>query len=414
MKIMRNKTKIIVPGLILPVLAVFLLTGCGQPVEPAQGTVEPNQIATAAMQTVEAIQTQTEQSVVIQPTGTQVPAAEDTPTLVPSSTATELPTATPTATVTFTPTLTFTPSATNTPLPTATPTIGVLLSSNSLGIGEGFTASAYGFPANADIDIILKKQEASASVILDGITDEQGKASATLVIPIVAAKNEKWVVEVYTTGLSNNVSAVSGVITIKDPGVTAKVVVSSTSLKAGESFTVTVTGYPKEAAIDFRLGKDGQPYSVVLDGKTDENGIATVTMVIPASAVKREIWVVQVVTQGLIQQVSKTSPAITITEGGNASGGLVTVSSTSLRAGATFTVVVAGFPADAEIDFELGILGQPYSVVLDGLTDSTGSTAATLTIPASAVKGEKWVVTVRTTQLSNGIVRTSPLITIID
>jgi hypothetical protein len=326
----KNKTKIILPGPVLLVLAVFLLTGCGQPVETVPGTVDTNQIATAAVQTVEAIQAQTEQSMVILPTGTQALVVEDTATLVPSPTATEvptatpLPTATPTATVTFTSTLTFTPSPTNTPLPTATPTIGVLLSSNSLGIGDGFTASAYGFPANADIDIILKKQGASASVIFDGKTDGQGKASATLVIPITAVKEEKWVVEVYTIGLSNKVSAVSGVITIKNPGANAKVVVSSTSLIAGESFTVTVTGYPREAAIDFHLGKDGQAYSVVLDGKTDKNGIATTTMVIPASAVKREIWVVKVVTQDLVEQVSKTSPVLTITEGGSASGGLVT------------------------------------------------------------------------------------------
>jgi hypothetical protein len=65
-------------------------------------------------------------------------------------------------------------------------------------------------------------------------------------------------------------------------------------------------------------------------------------------------------------------------------------------------VTVKGFPANADIDFRLGIDGQTFSVVLDGKTNERGEATARMTIPASAKAGEKWVVQVLTTAMANG------------
>lgn len=83
-------------------------------------------------------------------------------------------------------------------------------------------------------------------------------------------------------------------------------------------------------------------------------------------------------------------------------GGPVTVSATSAKVGASITVKVKSFPANANIDFRLGKDGQSYSVVVDGKTNASGEASATVKIPTSAKSGEKWVVTVLTTDMPNG------------
>ena len=75
---------------------------------------------------------------------------------------------------------------------------------------------------------------------------------------------------------------------------------------------VKLTGFPKNAAIDFRLGKQGQAFSAVVDGTTDANGAATVKVTIPTTAAVGEKWVVVVITTELVKAVSITSPVITI------------------------------------------------------------------------------------------------------
>jgi len=94
-------------------------------------------------------------------------------------------------------------------------------------------------------------------------------------------------------------------------------------------------------------------------------------------------------------------------------GRRVTLSATSVRAGATVAVTVTGFPASAEIDYRVAKQGSVYSAVVDGVTNSSGGATANVTIPSSAVSGEKWVVIVTTTSLATGIEVTSPVMTII-
>lgn len=96
----------------------------------------------------------------------------------------------------------------------------------------------------------------------------------------------------------------------------------------------------------------------------------------------------------------------------SSSTGMVTLSTTRARAGATVEVKVKGFPANMDIDFRLGKEGEAYSVVVDGRTDAEGKASAKITIPSSAKSGEKWLVKVLTTGMANGREATSALITI--
>jgi LysM repeat protein len=93
---------------------------------------------------------------------------------------------------------------------------------------------------------------------------------------------------------------------------TAKLALSATSVKANTQVTVTLTGFPKNADLDFRLGKQGQAFSAVVDGKTDANGAVTVKVTLPSTAVVGEKWVVVAITTELNKAVSITSPVITI------------------------------------------------------------------------------------------------------
>jgi lysozyme len=96
-------------------------------------------------------------------------------------------------------------------------------------------------------------------------------------------------------------------------------------------------------------------------------------------------------------------------------GSRVSISNSSVKAGGTVTVSVWSFPASAEIDFRLGKQGEAATVFVDAVTDAYGRATTTLTIPTTAVSGEKWVVLVLTTSQPAGknIETLSPAITIV-
>ncbi len=64
-------------------------------------------------------------------------------------------------------------------------------------------------------------------------------------------------------------------------------------------------------------------------------------------------------------------------------------------------VYVSGFPANANIDYRVGLQGAHFTTVYDGLVDAYGSTNKTITIPSSATAGQYWVVLVITTELQS-------------
>lgn len=93
-------------------------------------------------------------------------------------------------------------------------------------------------------------------------------------------------------------------------------------------------------------------------------------------------------------------------------GARVSLSTRSVKAGGTTTVTVAGFPANADIDYRIGKQGAAYSAVVDGKTNAYGEASATVTVPTAAKVGETWVVVVMTTSLAKGTQVTSSTITI--
>lgn len=90
------------------------------------------------------------------------------------------------------------------------------------------------------------------------------------------------------------------------------VTISDYTVRDNQEITVTVRGFPANADVDFRLGKQGSAYSVVADGKTNSSGTASVTMTIPSAANNNEKWVVVVTTTALAKGVEATSAAMTI------------------------------------------------------------------------------------------------------
>jgi LysM repeat protein len=94
----------------------------------------------------------------------------------------------------------------------------------------------------------------------------------------------------------------------------ARVTLSALSAKAGNTITVSVTGFPANAELDFRVGKVGATYTTVYDSTTDAYGKASTTITIPGAAVANERWVVVVMTTSLVKAKSVTisSPSILI------------------------------------------------------------------------------------------------------
>lgn len=104
-------------------------------------------------------------------------------------------------------------------------------------------------------------------------------------------------------GSTSGGGATSGLITV-----------SAVNAKVGAQIDVTVKGFPANADIDFRLGKQGEAYSVVVDGKTDASGNATGKVTIPSTAKTGEKWVVVVQTTSIAVGKSATSPVINIVQ----------------------------------------------------------------------------------------------------
>ena len=92
----------------------------------------------------------------------------------------------------------------------------------------------------------------------------------------------------------------------------------------------------------------------------------------------------------------------------------VSLSATYAHPGDSVTVYVSGFPAGAEIDYRVGIQGETFTEIYDDTVSSSGTASETITLPASAEKGEYWVVQVITTSLSSVVSVTSHWIYITD
>jgi hypothetical protein len=196
----------------------------------------------------------------------------------------------------------------------------------------------------------------------------------------------------------------------------ARVRLSSTRAEAGDEITVSVSGFPANADIDYRVGEQGESYSIAYDGTTSSNGVDSQIITLPADADEGEIWVVQVITTDQVSVVDVDSAAIyistyTATDSGNAR---VSLSTTQAASGDEVTVTISGFPANADIDYRVGEQGETYTVAYDGTTNSKGADSQTITLPSDADEGEYWVVKVITTGQAKVITVNSHTIYITD
>lgn len=90
----------------------------------------------------------------------------------------------------------------------------------------------------------------------------------------------------------------------------------------------------------------------------------------------------------------------------------ISLSSTSLSRGESFTVSLYGFTAYADIDLWLYAVDGDNKTIYDGVTDSTGAYSVTLAVPTTATEGENWAVYAYTTELAVVESATSAAITI--
>lgn len=284
------------------------------------------------------------------------------------------------------------------------------LSATRVVPGESLVVYVTGFPANSEIDYRVGVRGSDASVVYDGTVSSTGAATQTVTIPSDADVGEYWTVQVVTTSLANIVKVTSASIYIGTSSSTttntgyARVSLSAARATVGGQLTVSVGGFPANSEIDYRVGQNGEPFSVAYDGTVSSAGTASQVITIPSDANVGEYWTVQVITTSQASIVKVTSALIYIgTASTSTSSGTakVSLSATQADEGDTVVVYVSGFPVNSEIDYRVGKLGQDFSVAYDGTVGSDGKAQQTITIPAAANSGEYWVVRVVTTSLAN-------------
>lgn len=92
----------------------------------------------------------------------------------------------------------------------------------------------------------------------------------------------------------------------------ASVSLSTAYARAGNVITVYVSGFPANARIDYRLGEEGEEWSVAYDGIVAKDGTAIASVAIPYEADLGEYWVVVVTTTSQAKGVEAISPTIYI------------------------------------------------------------------------------------------------------
>jgi LysM repeat protein len=191
----------------------------------------------------------------------------------------------------------------------------------------------------------------------------------------------------------------------------ASVTVSTNRAEIGDDVTVSISGFPAYADVDYRVGPLNKDYLDVYDGTVARDGTGSMTVTIPDTAITGAYWVVTVTTTSQKDGVEVVSRPIYIGSSASyyytSSAAEVSLSATRAKPGTSLTAYVSGFPENTPIDFRLGKYGKTWSIAYDGKTNSDGEASHAITLPASAAVGEYWVVTVITTGIANSVEVTS-------
>jgi len=91
-----------------------------------------------------------------------------------------------------------------------------------------------------------------------------------------------------------------------------RIFLSQETVKPGQSVQVQVIDFPPDTDIDFLLSREGEPYYAVRDGRTDENGKATVNITFPNNAAVGSAWTIRVQTTEHPELIIATSVFVII------------------------------------------------------------------------------------------------------
>jgi peptidoglycan endopeptidase LytE len=221
--------------------------------------------------------------------------------------------------------------------------------------GSTISLGVVGFRANINVDILFGLTESQLESIGKLSTDARGAILQSITIPSTAQAGKSYIVVVRS---STNASekAVSNTFTVSG---------GSTST---QTYSVQSGDMLRSIAAKFNTS------------------VAAILIANPSITNPNLIYVGQ----------KLTIPA-------GQSGALVAIAPLTGVKGSTLYVVAGGFPVNQNVDVLIGKEGGSLTPVLDAKTDSTGYISKTLTIPSSAVSGEKWVVRVVTTDLHTAV-----------
>ena len=248
--------------------------------DTATSTDTPTEIATdVATETATATNT-----VIDTETATQTDTPTETETQTPSATATRTPTQTatrtPTKTATRTPTKTPTKTPTRVPTKTPTPQPAISLGSSSGAVGSSLAIQIRKFPANTRVAIYFNDARKFTFT-----TDANGSARQTVAVPespygrtIILAKGGGRQIE---TTFS----------------VKPSLIVTETTVLAGKSISIRITGFPAESSVSVRLYDVGSTTSYLNLGTVTTNtkgtGKATLTVSSKAKAGKHTVTAIK-------------------------------------------------------------------------------------------------------------------------
>jgi LysM repeat protein len=172
------------------------------------------------------------------------------------------------------------------------------------------------------------------------------------------------------------------------PGVTS-IRINPTSGAAGSSVSVTGGGWGAGSIVRIGPAKSGGDIVSEQQVTANGNGLISATVVIPASAVNGERWVVKGFIAG--QGASATSNQFTVGASSGTANQLF-LSPVFGPAGTTVTVTGANWPAGATVRLGPARPGSDIVSEVQAVANSSGAFTSAVTIPSTAANGETWIV----------------------
>jgi LysM repeat protein len=282
--------------------------------------------------------------------------------------------------------------------------------------GTNLTVSGSGFPAKGTIYLTATSNGVSSSAATNATANANGNFSAQLRIPSDAPSGSLWVVKAFTQS-ANSPLVTATFQAINLPANGAYVVQSGDTLsKIAQRYHTSVSALLR-ANPQISNPNQLQPGDLIyLPGSVlvDPNSGATFYIVqtgdyLGAIAQRFGVSIAALLAANpQIQNPSLIYPGTRITiPAGNSipvsgSGPQLQIAPQSGQPGSQVSVVGSGFPGNVTVYVSASLRGQAPSVTVAASTDANGNFTTQLTIPASAVPGDNWVISASTATASAG------------